>query len=150
MIVSYFVCLFLKGLAALSEPAIEICGQRGERHRFQMRLEHRLDFAEGAVERTVHRLFNEAAGHFGAMAHGHQRRLADRPIDVGQCDGGGIAVDHPAAAMALGRGDEALIAKPGHHPANDDGVRPHHLAELRGGGRRLHAEHMEEGRATRR
>jgi len=33
--------------------------------------------------------------------------------------------------MALGRGSDALIAKPGHHPASDDGVRPHHLAELR-------------------
>ena len=33
--------------------------------------------------------------------------------------------------MALGRGNDALIAKPGHRPASDDGVRPHHLAELR-------------------
>jgi hypothetical protein len=127
MIASYRMCLLLQGLAALDELAIKIFGKGGERHGVQMRLEYRLDFAESAVERTVHRLFNKAAGNFAAMAHGHQGRRSDRPMDVRQCDDRGIAVDHPAAAMALGRGDEALISKPGHHPADDDGVPPREM-----------------------
>jgi hypothetical protein len=59
---------------ALNQPAIEICGQVGERHRVQRRMKYPLDFAEGALERTVHRLLDEAAGHVGAMVHGHSGR----------------------------------------------------------------------------
>jgi hypothetical protein len=119
------MCLFLNGLAALSEPAIEIRGQGGEGDGAQMRLEYGLDFAEGAVERTIYRLLYETAGCFGAMSHGYETRLADRPIDVSQRDGRGIAGDHPAATVAFCRRDETLIPKTGHNPADHDRVRSH-------------------------
>jgi hypothetical protein len=61
MIASCRMCLFLNGLAALSESAIEIRGQGSEGYGAQMRLEYGLDFAEGAVERTIYRLLYETA-----------------------------------------------------------------------------------------
>lgn len=126
------------------QPLFEISGQSGERHITELRQKRRFDFAEGIVQRMIHRLFDEAARTFGPMPHGQNRGGTDRAIDVGQRDGRGIACDRPAAAMPLLGPHEAVIAQTGHNTADDGRVRHHRLRELFRRGRLVQVNHMQE------
>ncbi len=93
--------LVLESLFVFGEPALEIPGERFERHRAEPLQEQRLHLAKRPGKRVVDGLFDQAAGIFRTVAHRDDGGRADRAIDVRERDGGGIARQRPAAAMAL-------------------------------------------------
>jgi hypothetical protein len=142
--VSNILVILVVVLAMRRHPGAEGLGEVGQRHVTEAADQEGLGFGEGACQRAVDRLLDEAAGVGEGEAHGHQPGGAEGVVDIAQRNGLEGTGQFPAAAMALCGADEAGFAQPGHGAADDDGVGAHHLRQLGRGQRAAVIGHVQE------
>lgn len=115
--------------ALAGKALVKVGGQLRERDLAEAGEEERFGFVKHFAERSIDRLFDEAAGRISAVANGKKGRTPKRIIDVAQGDAAHVAGDGPATTMTLFRPDIAVVTEAAHDAANDDRVGRHRLGE---------------------